>query len=628
MGPSTLLSVILPTFNEAENIAPLIRAILDASGAGVEVIVVDDSSPDGTADVVRREFGADGRVRLIIRETDRGLAKSIRRGLEEARGHHLLVMDTDFNHDPRVIPVMRDLLGYYDLVVGSRFVFGGGMQDGFRYYCSSLYNLAIRIVLGTRIQDNLCGFFAMRRAWMDRLPLDAIFFGYGDYFFRLLHQAVGLGLSMIEIPVFYKLRPAGQSKTKFLSIFSGYTAALFKYLVRIGLHRTLPTVQGRIPSTAGLEPAGSSSSANAPEFIRVSGPAFAQEDTDRLAEAVRRNEIAKGSFSAEAEAALALATGMPHIRLVSNGTAACHLCMLAVNVRPGDKVGVPAFTYVATANAVRYQQAQPVFVDVRRDRPVLDGSCLPELARQGAVGLWAVHLYGKVVADLSELVEETSRRGLWVAEDAAQALGCRVNGRPVGASGIVSAFSFFANKNVTSGEGGAVASRNREVHDRVYLLSNQGVLTAGSYDHLETGYNYRLTNLQAALLVGQFRRLEEIVARKREIQRWYEERLKGSPLGGMLKMDQNEVPWLCSLLAADENSADRIRKSLTQARIEFRSAFVPIPALKPYGAMREAELAERFPNAYYWSRHLISLPSALSLSETQVDRVAMALKAA
>src|SRR5262249_42618967 len=132
-----------------------------------------------------------GQVRVIIRTVDKGLAKSIRHGLESARGSTLVVMDTDFNHDPAMIPQMVDLLRYYDLVIGSRFVMRGGMEDGLRYNLSFAYNIFIRALFATQIQDHLSGFFAVRQERLFQLAniFDKIFYGYGDYFIRLLTVA-------------------------------------------------------------------------------------------------------------------------------------------------------------------------------------------------------------------------------------------------------------------------------------------------------------------------------------------------------------------------------------------------------------------------------------------------------
>lgn len=246
-----LVSVVLPTYNERDNIVDLIEAIgreLDPHALHFEVLVVDDNSPDGTAQLVQERYGLGqdragewrgalyehGRLRVIVRGTDRGLAKSIRHGLEAATGSTLVVMDTDFNHDPAMIPQMVDLLRYYDLVIGSRFVMRGGMEDSLRYTLSFAYNIFIRLLFSTQIQDNLSGFFAVRQARLFQLApiFDRIFYGYGDYFIRLLLVAWRRDWKILEVPVFYILRRHGDSKTGFWRIFRDYTSAVLRLRFR------------------------------------------------------------------------------------------------------------------------------------------------------------------------------------------------------------------------------------------------------------------------------------------------------------------------------------------------------------------------------------------------------------
>ncbi len=224
------LSVVLPTYNERGNIEELVRRIKQTLDGitDYEIIVVDDNSPDGTADVIRGAFGGDGSVRLDVRTDERGLATAIRRGIELSTGATIVIMDTDFNHDPKYIPQFIKLIQYYDVVVGSRFLYGGGMYSQWRYYSSLLYNIFIRFVLGIPITDKLSGFFAARRDTLERLDFDWIFYGYGDYFIRLLMSVVDLRLSILEIPVFYDNRPAGESKTRFFKEFIRYTASVLR----------------------------------------------------------------------------------------------------------------------------------------------------------------------------------------------------------------------------------------------------------------------------------------------------------------------------------------------------------------------------------------------------------------
>jgi len=230
------VSVILPTYNERGNIVPLIEAIQEELGRAnisYEVLVVDDNSPDGTAQAVRERFADDPRVRLFVRTEERGLATAIAYGLRRAEGDCVAVMDTDFNHDPAMLPQMVKFLEYYDLIIGSRFVMGGGMDEQWRYYASFLFNFFVRLILRTQIQDNLCGFFTMRRDKLLSMDVERIFRGYGEYFMHLLFLAWKKGYTMLEVPTFYKLRRHGKSKSRFFHMLWSYTLAAIK--IRLGL---------------------------------------------------------------------------------------------------------------------------------------------------------------------------------------------------------------------------------------------------------------------------------------------------------------------------------------------------------------------------------------------------------
>jgi dolichol-phosphate mannosyltransferase len=222
-------SIILPTYKEKDNIVELIQVIFNAlepEGLDFEVVVVDDNSPDGTAEAVRQNFDSDPRVKLFVRTSEHGLATAIRYGVEHSTGQILVSMDTDFNHDPQILPQMIKFLDHYDIIIGSRFVMAGGMEDRFRQFSSLIYNYGIRLLFRTPVHDNLSGFFSICRDKLEALDLDQIYYGYGDYFIRLLMVAHKRGYRMLEIPVFYRLRLHGHSKTQFLAIFTQYSRAL------------------------------------------------------------------------------------------------------------------------------------------------------------------------------------------------------------------------------------------------------------------------------------------------------------------------------------------------------------------------------------------------------------------
>jgi dolichol-phosphate mannosyltransferase len=227
-----VISVVLPTYNEREGIAEIVAEVLGASrGAGldVEVLVVDDASPDGTAAHVRTVFEGDPAVRVHVRHDERGLASAIYRGIQEARGDVVVLMDSDGNHDPTLLPLMVRCVEYFDVVIGSRYVLGGGMLTSrFRYWGSYAFNIVIRVVLGLRIHDNLSGFLAFRPTLLRGMAPGTVFYGYGDYAIRFLHHVVREGGRVLEIPTVYRFRKGGESKTRFLAYLWTYLASVFR----------------------------------------------------------------------------------------------------------------------------------------------------------------------------------------------------------------------------------------------------------------------------------------------------------------------------------------------------------------------------------------------------------------
>lgn len=222
------LSVVLPSYNEVDNLIPLIHGLKRWVTVSHELVVMDDNSPDRTGEVVREAFADDPSVAVQIRTRHRGLAYAIREGLERAGGEQVLVMDTDFNHDPALARQLIAMSPQADLVIGSRFCQGGGMAHRGYYHASKAYNQFISAMLGTGVADNLFGYFIMPRAKLMALPLDRIFYGYGDYFFRLLWYARAQGYSILEIPAFCQARRAGRSKSQVLAMLLDYTWEVMK----------------------------------------------------------------------------------------------------------------------------------------------------------------------------------------------------------------------------------------------------------------------------------------------------------------------------------------------------------------------------------------------------------------
>jgi len=230
------ISVILPTYNEIYNIVDLIETLcmlMDKKEIKAEIVVVDDNSPDGTGRLVAERYNNNSQVKCIIRENERGLATAIKTGILNSKGDVIVIMDTDFNHDPFKLPEMIAINDHYDIVSGSRYVWGGGMLGSrFRYWGSYFFNLFIRAILGLETRDNFSGFVVFKRQILDKFDMDYVFRGYGEYYIRFLWYAKKLNLKVIEVPVMYKLRQGGESKTNFLRCLFVYALTALQLKLR------------------------------------------------------------------------------------------------------------------------------------------------------------------------------------------------------------------------------------------------------------------------------------------------------------------------------------------------------------------------------------------------------------
>ncbi|MBC8458030.1 MAG: glycosyltransferase [Bacteroidales bacterium] len=226
------ISVILPTYNEKYSIIPLITellAIIQNETYTPEIILVDDNSPDNTYQEVITKFGNNPDVRAFLRRDERGLATAILFGIRQATGDKVVVMDTDFNHPPKLIPLLIAITQYFDIAIGSRYVTGGGMETSrFRYLGSKLFNLYSRLTLGIQTRDNLSGFFCFTPDIIMEINQEAVFKGYGDYFIRFLYAMQRLKKPIIEVPVVYKDRQGGLSKTNLFKEFGRYAWTVIK----------------------------------------------------------------------------------------------------------------------------------------------------------------------------------------------------------------------------------------------------------------------------------------------------------------------------------------------------------------------------------------------------------------
>lgn len=336
-----------------------------------------------------------------------------------------------------------------------------------------------------------------------------------------------------------------------------------------------------------------------------------------------------GRYVDEFERSFARLSGTRTALGVANGTLALHLALLTMDLRQGDEVLVPSLTYVATANAVRYCGAEPVFVDVDPATWCIDPRLVEGAITRRTKGIIPVHLYGHP-ADMDPINHVAATHGLWVVEDAAEAHLARYRGRPAGSLARIGVFSFYGNKVLTSGEGGAITLDDPALERRARMLKGQGVDPDRRYFFPIVGYNYRLTNLAAAILCAQIERAEAIVARRRGIFARYREGLAGVPgIGLQPTADWAEpTPWLFSVTVDEARfgrSRDELAALLARRGIETRPFFIPVHRLPPY-RRESAARGESLPVTDRLGATGLNLPTFTAMSDEQVGQVAAAIR--
>jgi perosamine synthetase len=326
----------------------------------------------------------------------------------------------------------------------------------------------------------------------------------------------------------------------------------------------------------------------------------------------------KGPYVQKFEQQFRSFVGVRHGVAVSNGTVALHLALVALGVGPGDEVIVPDLTFAATINAVLYCGATPVIVDVDRATWCMTLESVEHACTAQTKAIIPVHLYGRP-AEIGPIAEFARGRGIAVVEDCAEAHGARYAGRVVGQFGDVSCFSFYANKIVTTGEGGMCLTDSEDIATSLRLLRDHGMSPDRSYWHERVGYNYRITNLQAAIGESQLWRINGTLQRNARIAALYREALEG--IHGVrfppAMSDKYEpVVWLaCVQVPADKRLA--VMRAAHAARIETRPFFHPLSTLPPYG-----RYARSCPNSAELSATGINLPTSADVDEQVVERVA------
>ncbi len=263
--------------------------------------------------------------------------------------------------------------------------------------------------------------------------------------------------------------------------------------------------------------------------IPLSSPDITEPEIEAVAKVLRSPRLSLGPKLEEFENAVAIYTDAAHAIAVNSGTSGLHLAVRALGICDGDEVIVPSFTFVAAANAVRYERAIPVFVDIDARTLNINPAKIEEAITPQTRAILVVHTFG-CPADLNAIVSIARKHKLAVIEDACEAIGAEIDGRKVGPIGDAGVFAFYPNKQITTGEGGVIVTRDAQLAGAMRSMRNQGRSKPGAWlEHGELGYNYRISEINCALGIGQLQRIEEVLKRREDIAKQYHQRLSGNP---------------------------------------------------------------------------------------------------
>ena len=360
-------------------------------------------------------------------------------------------------------------------------------------------------------------------------------------------------------------------------------------------------------------------------IIPVAHPDLSGNEETYLSKCISTSWISsKGEFIHRFEKEFARFCGTKYAISTSNGTAALHLAILSLGIKEGDEVILPDLTFVSCANAVRFSGATPVFTEVNKGSWTIDSDDLAKRISARTKAIIVVHLYGQP-ADLESIytIVNKAPRTIYVIEDCAEAHGAQIkignNWKRVGSIGDVGCFSFYGNKIITTGEGGMVVTNDKKRYEMIKILRNHGEDPKKKYYYKVIGYNYRMTNMQAAIGCAQLERVDQFISKKRKIAKSYDSLLKNIPGISIPKIFlwSKSVYWMYSILVDNPYPLvrDDLVKFLRDRGVETRPFFYPLHLLPFY------ESQNTLPNSEYLSKHGLNLPSGLTLSNQDIKKV-------
>ena len=363
--------------------------------------------------------------------------------------------------------------------------------------------------------------------------------------------------------------------------------------------------------------------------IPLSAPEITERDIEAVTGVLRTSSLSLGPKVGEFERAISHYVGASDAIAVNSGTSGLHLCIRALGISEGDEVLVPSFTFIAVANAVRYERAIPVFVDIEPETLNLDPNKLEQAITARTKAIIVVHTFG-CPAELTSIMKIARRHGLFVIEDACEAIGAEYQGQKVGALGDAGVFAFYPNKQITTGEGGAVVTSNSDIALKVRKLRNQG--RDGSeewFQHTELGYNYRISDINCALGIEQLKRVDSILDRRESIAREYSDILRSASdlMVPAMALPRRKISWFVYVVRLsnrfDQAHRDWIVNEMQSRGIALGRYFAPIhlqPVYRPSDSGKTA-----LPVTEFEASRALALPFFNRIREDEIKEVCQTL---
>lgn len=364
------------------------------------------------------------------------------------------------------------------------------------------------------------------------------------------------------------------------------------------------------------------------EHISIAMPVFNGEEKKNLMECIDTGWVsANGKFVEEFQNAFANFCGTKYALACSNGTVTLHLALKALGVDSGDEVIMPTLTYIATANTAAYCGAKPVFVDSEMGTWNIDPEKIEKAITPRTKAIVPVHLYG-LSCNMDAIEQISEKYGIPVVEDAAEAHGATWNGKKVGSIGKIGSFSFFGNKIITTGEGGMIVTNDQKLYEQMKLMRGQSVDPSKRYWHNALGYNYRMTNMQAAIGLGQLKNIDWHMAQRRRVAELYDKYFdelfsEGYLVKQHIPNEATHVYWMYCIALTDKIKVERdvVMERMERKNIEMRPLFYPMHVMPPY-----KDTSVSCPIAEKISEKGICLPSHAMLAEENIQYIVECLK--